>query len=160
MGTSSRRKSRESRDTHHRNGDLFGKPKRARGHAVTSRPIAGIARGHSEHVERRKVGGADIPAGSAMSTSAPGGPWIHARTGPDGYRTSIDAGGHTLVADESVAGDPGAGPSPYELLLAAIGSCTAMTMRMYATRKQWPLDEVIVRLRTGRKHVEDCENCE
>ena len=111
--------------------------------------------------ERKKVGGAEIPErGAAMSDTPPRGPWITARTGPDGYRTSIDAAGHTLVADESVASDPGAGPSPYELLLAAIGSCTAMTMRMYATRKQWPLDEVIVRLRTGRKHVEDCENCE
>ena len=95
-----------------------------------------------------------------MSESRTGGAWVTAVTGPGGYRTTIDAAGHTVVADESIATDPGAGPSPYELLLAAIGSCTAMTMRMYATRKQWPLDEVIVRLRSGRKHVEDCENCE
>jgi|SRR5687768_8878666 len=95
-----------------------------------------------------------------MTETDKGGRWITSRTGPDSYRTTIDAAGHTLVADESIANDPGAGPSPYELLLGAIGSCTAMTMRMYATRKQWPLDEVTVHLRTGRKHVEDCENCE
>ena len=95
-----------------------------------------------------------------MSDTSTGGPWITARTGPGGYRTEIDAAGHTIVADESLPARPGDGPSPYELLLGAIGSCTAMTMRMYATRKQWPLDEVIVRLRSGRKHAEDCANCE
>ena len=99
-------------------------------------------------------------AASAARTAS-GGAWVTARTGRDGYRTEIEAGGHTLIADEPHPdGGPEDGPSPYEMLLAAIASCTAMTMRMYATRKQWPLEDVTVRMRTGRRHVEDCENCE
>jgi putative redox protein len=88
-------------------------------------------------------------------------PWITATTGAGSFRTEVQAAGHLVVADEP-AGSGGAndGPSPYDLLLAAIGSCTAMTVRMYAARKQWPLDEVVVRLRNERKHAEDCANCE
>ncbi len=96
--------------------------------------------------------------------AAPGGTagaWVSARTGASSYRTEITAGDHAVVADEpATAGGTDGGPSPYELLLAAIGSCTAMTMRMYAARKQWPLEEVTVRLRTGRRHSEDCADCE
>ncbi len=100
-------------------------------------------------------------ARGAVAAKASGGAWVTARTGPGGYRTEIAAGGHALVADESgtVGGSDG-GPSPYELLLSAIGACTAMTMRMYAARKQWPLEDVTVRLRNGRRHAEDCANCE
>ena len=55
--------------------------------------------------------------------------------------------GHTLVADEpSAAGGEDAGPDPYTLLLAALGSCISMTVTLYARRKGWPLDRVIVRL--------------
>src|SRR5687768_14860052 len=103
-------------------------------------------------------------SGSARAAAAAGesgGAWVSAHTGPDGYRTEITAAGHTLIADESGGvGGSNAGPSPYDLLLAAIGACTAMTMRMYATRKQWPLEEVTVRLRNGRRHADDCANCE
>jgi putative redox protein len=92
---------------------------------------------------------------------ATGGAWVTARTGGGSYRTEVVAGSHVVVADEPASGGgANGGPSPYELLLAAIGSCTAMTMRMYATRKQWPLEEVTVRLRSGRRHAEDCANCE
>ena len=52
------------------------------------------------------------------------------------------------------------GPTPYELLLGAIGGCTAITLRMYADRKGWPLEGVEVRLRTARSHERDCERCE
>ena len=88
-------------------------------------------------------------------------PWVTATTGPGTYRTDIAVAGHMVVADEP-AGSGGAndGPSPYDLLLAAIGSCTAMTVRMYATRKQWPLEEVVVRLRNERRHADDCANCD
>ena len=90
-----------------------------------------------------------------------GGRWVTARTRAGSYRTEIAAAGHTVVADEPATdGGANGGPSPYELLLSAIGSCTAMTMRMYATRKQWPLEEVTVRLRNGRRYAEDCANCE
>src|SRR5688500_3691745 len=93
--------------------------------------------------------------------TAAGGAWVTATTGASSYRTEITAGDHAVVADEpATGGGSDEGLSPYELLLSAIGSCTAMTMRMYAARKQWPLEEVTVRLRTGRRHAEDCENCE
>ncbi len=70
-------------------------------------------------------------------------------------------GRHALVADEPVAvGGLDAGPGPYELLLMALGSCTAMTLRLYAERKGWPLQRVRVRLRHGKAHAEDCVACE
>jgi uncharacterized OsmC-like protein/pimeloyl-ACP methyl ester carboxylesterase len=77
-----------------------------------------------------------------------------------GFVTEIVAGGSGLVADEPVAvGGGGAGPTPYDLLLAALGACTGMTLRMYADRKGWPLEEVAVRLRHGKVHAIDEENC-
>ena len=99
---------------------------------------------------------------STTATAAETGvTWVTARTGPGSYRTEIAAGGHAVVADEpATGGGANGGPSPYELLLSAIGSCTAMTMRMYATRKKWPLEEVTVKLRSGRRYAEDCANCE
>ena len=88
-------------------------------------------------------------------------PWVTATTGAGTYRTEITVGEHTVVADEPAsAGGTNDGPSPYELLLAAIGSCTAMTLRMYATRKQWPLEEAVVRLRSDRRHAADCADCD
>ena len=88
--------------------------------------------------------------------------WVAARTGADGYRTEVSVGGHVLVADEpgSVGGGTNAGPTPYDYLLAALGACTSMTLRMYATRKGWPLEEAVVRLRNARSHASDCENCD
>lgn len=86
---------------------------------------------------------------------------IVTRTGGDGYRTDIDAAGFRLTADEPAAvGGTGAGPAPYDLLLAALGACTGMTLRMYAARKGWPLEEVTVALREGRDHAADCLHCE
>src|SRR4026208_1800924 len=68
--------------------------------------------------------------------------------------------GHTLITDEPVAaGGEDAGPDPYTLLLAALGSCIAMTVTLYARRKQWPLEKVTVRLRQNRIHEKDCEEC-
>ena len=86
--------------------------------------------------------------------------WIIARVGPDGYRTDLEINGYTLIADEpTTVGGSGLGPTPYEFLLAALGSCTAMTLRMYASRKQWPLESVVVRLRDTPPHMKDCEEC-
>jgi putative redox protein len=87
--------------------------------------------------------------------------WITASVGPSGYRTEITAGPHRFLADEPVAlGGTGTGPTPYELLLGALGGCMAMTLRMYADRKRWPLHGVRIHLRTERAHEVDCEHCE
>ena len=74
---------------------------------------------------------------------------------------SIVIGPHRLIADEpaSVGGDD-TGPSPYDLLLAALGACTAMTLRIYADSKQLPLDRVQVALRHAKIHASDCAECE
>lgn len=86
---------------------------------------------------------------------------IVTRTAGDGYRTDIAAGSFHLTADEPAGvGGTGAGPTPYDLLLAALGACTGMTLRMYAARKGWPLDEVTVALREGRDYAADCARCE
>jgi len=69
--------------------------------------------------------------------------------------------GHTLVTDEPAeVGGEGAGPDPYSLLLAALGSCVSMTVTLYARRKGWPLERVAVRLRQRRVHAKDCALCE
>jgi len=68
--------------------------------------------------------------------------------------------GHTFTTDEPIAaGGDDAGPDPYTLLLAALGSCISMTLNLYARRKQWPLESVTVRLRQGRIHSKDCKEC-
>ena len=78
-----------------------------------------------------------------------------------GFAQDVSVGGHHFAADEPVAaGGTDTGPNPYDLLLAALGTCTSMTVAMYARRKQWPLDAVTVRLRHSKIHSEDCENCE
>src|SRR5688500_11048781 len=90
-----------------------------------------------------------------------GGEWVRATLDGTSVRTEVSVAGHTGAADEPAgAGGANDGPSPYDLLLAAIGSCTAMTVRMYAARKQWPLEAVTVRLRNQRKHAVDCEHCD
>jgi putative redox protein len=87
--------------------------------------------------------------------------WVTASVGPSGFRTDVTAGPHAFVADEPVAlGGTGKGPTPYELLLGALSGCMAMTLRMYADRKGWPLEGVRIHLRTGRAHEKDCEDCE
>jgi uncharacterized OsmC-like protein len=78
-----------------------------------------------------------------------------------GFAQEISAGQHGFVGDEPVSvGGTDSGPSPYDLLLAALGSCTSMTIAMYARRKQWPLESVTVHLRHSRVHANDCAECE
>ena len=82
------------------------------------------------------------------------------RGGAAGFAQEIRTGRHRLLADEPVAaGGTDTGPGPYELLLAALGACTSMTIALYARRKRWPLDEVVVRLRHSRVHTQDCADC-
>jgi len=77
------------------------------------------------------------------------------------FTQRVIAGRHELVADEpkSVGGDD-TGPTPYDYLLAGLGACTSMTMRLYADRKELPLDRVKVQLRHDKIHAEDCADCE
>lgn len=74
---------------------------------------------------------------------------------------SVRAREHHWVVDEPrESGGEDAGPDPYDLLLAALGSCTAITLKLYARRKGWPLERVRVELAHERIHAEDCESCE
>ena len=86
---------------------------------------------------------------------------VRVSSGPSRYLQIISVGPHVLQADEpNDFGGNDAGPNPYELLLAALGACTSMTVRMYAERKQWPLKEVQVSLSYARIHAEDCAECD
>jgi putative redox protein len=78
-----------------------------------------------------------------------------------GLAQHITAGGHPLKSDEPLnVGGTDTGPGPYDLLLAALGSCTSMTLALYAKRKQWPLEDVTVRLKHSRIHAADCADCD
>jgi putative redox protein len=78
-----------------------------------------------------------------------------------GFAQEIQTGKHRLHADEpAAAGGADTGPSPYDLLLAALGACTSMTLGAYARRKAWPLEEITVRLRHSKVHAADCADCE
>ncbi len=91
----------------------------------------------------------------------PGDSRITARIGQIPYRTDILADGVHLVADEpEPAGGGGLGPTPYDLLAAALGACTCMTLRMYADRKKWPVDSVAVKLHHKKIHADECQACE
>lgn len=81
--------------------------------------------------------------------------------GPRGFNQQISAGGHRLLADEPLDLDgTDTGPNPYDLLLAGLGACTSMTLRMYADRKGWKLAGIQVRLRHDKIHAQDCKTCE
>jgi putative redox protein len=79
---------------------------------------------------------------------------------PKALTQRISVGEHQLVADEPQPIGEDAGPTPYDLLLGALGACTSMTVQMYAKRKDWPLDQVRVSLRHSRIHAQDCADCE
>jgi putative redox protein len=77
------------------------------------------------------------------------------------FSETVRVGTHVLAADEPVsAGGTNSGPNPYDYLVAALGACTAMTLRMYARQKNWPLKKVHVRLKHDKVHVDDCAACE
>jgi putative redox protein len=78
-----------------------------------------------------------------------------------GYMTDILAREHHMLADEPVSvGGSDRGPNPYDLLLASLGACTGITLRMYANRKRWPVKEIKVHLEHEKRHALDCEDCE
>lgn len=77
------------------------------------------------------------------------------------FTQEIIIGEHHLIADEPILyGGNDLGPSPYDFLLAALGSCTSMTIRMYAGLKKLPLEKIIVKLTHEKTHIEDCVGCE
>ena len=80
----------------------------------------------------------------------------------DVFKSTLTAGQHNFVADEptSVPGGEDAGPDPYDLLLMSLGACTVMTVKMYARRKKWPLEDLFLELRHYKSHVEDSESIE
>lgn len=91
-----------------------------------------------------------LPVGSVRVSSTPDG----------AYTQAVEAGAHRLIADEPLPTGNDRGPSPYDYLLAGLGACTSMTLRMYADRKAIPLDAVTVVLRHERIHADDCATCE
>ncbi len=94
------------------------------------------------------------------SASEPG-TVVVAESGTGKFANTVNAGRHVLAADEPVkVGGNDTGPGPYEYLLAALGACTSMTIRMYADRKGIALRKVEVRLRHDRIHAKDCADCE
>jgi putative redox protein len=72
----------------------------------------------------------------------------------------IKSGRHELIADEPLDIGDDAGPDPYSLLLSSLAACTIMTVKMYAGRKNWPLEDVKITLSTHKVHAKDCEDCE
>ncbi|MGI9039405.1 MAG: bifunctional alpha/beta hydrolase/OsmC family protein [Gemmatimonadota bacterium] len=90
------------------------------------------------------------PAGTVLTSTAAGA-----------FRTEIRVGRHALLADEPASvGGGDLGPTPYDLLAAALGACTTMTLKMYAERKGWPLEEASVLVRHSRVHADDADRCE
>ncbi|WP_288901301.1 alpha/beta fold hydrolase [uncultured Sneathiella sp.] len=80
---------------------------------------------------------------------------------PEKFLQYVDSSGHSLLSDEPFDyGGTNRGPSPYDLLLSGLGACTSMTIRMYADRKKWPLENVAVRLSHKKIHAKDCADCE
>lgn len=86
---------------------------------------------------------------------------VVARTFVDGFWTDVRAGRHALVADEPASvGGTELGPTPYDLLSAALATCSSMTLRMYANHKGLDLESVTVRVEHDKIHAQDCEDCE
>jgi putative redox protein len=87
--------------------------------------------------------------------------WIVVTGAASGFAQDVIAGAHRFAADEPTqAGGTDTGPSPYDLLCAALGTCTSMTIALYARRRQWPLRSVSVHLRHAKIHARDCADCE
>lgn len=78
------------------------------------------------------------------------------------FKTDLAAADHQLIADEptSVEGGTDKGPDPYDYLLVALGSCSVMTVKMYARQKNWPVEDIYAELRHHKSHAEDCKTCE
>jgi uncharacterized OsmC-like protein/alpha/beta superfamily hydrolase len=137
-------------------------------HLLTRREDAAYVGGVLAAWATRDLGaaGASPDAGAAVRQSAQAaaptpGLVVVEEDGGGRFSQRISAGRHLLAADEPVAaGGDDRGLSPYDLLSAALGACTSMTLRMYATQKQWPLEHVSVSLKHEKIHASDCAECE
>ncbi|CCD87717.1 conserved hypothetical protein; putative hydrolase [Bradyrhizobium sp. ORS 285] len=137
-------------------------------------PKSFISLDHADHLISSKQDAtyiAEVIASWATRYVAPATPEPAATDGPrdvivretrsSKLQQSIALGPHHLTADEPLSvGGQDTGPGPYDLLLAALGACTSMTMRLYADRKFLPLDRITVTLRHSKIHAEDCAECE
>lgn len=86
---------------------------------------------------------------------------VHIHLGDENYKTVMTAGDHELIADEPEnAGGGDTGPGPYDYLLMALGSCSVITMKMYADRKEWPVEDIYIEMRHSKVHAEDCVDCD
>jgi len=102
-----------------------------------------------------------VAASDDVIVAASEGEVVVAERGTSKYAQVIRvADRHALLADEPIGMGDDTGPAPYDLLLAALGACTSMTVRMYADRKEWPLEDVAVRLSHSKVHADDCAACE
>jgi len=126
-------------------------------------------RAHAEYAAHVLAAWASNVIGSDATTPAQPAPQINAvpnavvvqETGNGTFQQAIAVGPHRLIADEPVSvGGRDSGPGPYDYLLAGLGACTGMTLRMYAGRKQWPLEKVQVELSHSKIHASDCETCD
>jgi len=102
-----------------------------------------------------------IPSGDAAMNSAKEPRTVTVHGDAAGFAQEVSIAPHRLRSDEPASvGGTDTGPDPYELLLAALGSCTSMTLALYARRKQWPLQAVTVKLRHSKVNAADCESSE
>ena len=100
----------------------------------------------------------DIPEEAPLKTSLQ---VVASLDGKNGFTTAMKVGNHYMTADEPTSfGGNDYGPSPYELVSAGLSACTAMTIQMYAKRKEWPLENVEVHTSYGKSHAKDCADCE
>jgi uncharacterized OsmC-like protein/alpha/beta superfamily hydrolase len=103
----------------------------------------------------------DMAAEVAPDETTEPGTVLVRETRSGNLQNKVIAGRHQFLADEPVSvGGLDSGPGPYDLLLAALGACTSMTVRLYADRKQWSLKRIMVRLKHGRIYAKDCAECE
>lgn len=110
---------------------------------------------------RRYLGAGAEPRPALVDRPLEDGVTLVVESGTGRFAQTVVSGRHKLRADEPVhVGGTDTGPGPYDLLLASLGACTSMTIRMYADRKKLPLDRVAVRLRHRKIHAQDCAECE
>jgi putative redox protein len=146
--------------------------------AAAKHPKSFISLDDADHLLSRHVDAAYVAdvlvawagryLGSAETATAKSDPAIVApgtvvvrETGEGPFAQTIAAGRHVLRADEpEVVGGGDSGPGPYDLVLAGLGACTSMTLRMYAGRKGWPVERISVTLRHDKIHAKDCAECE